>query len=179
MSNSLRDQLLQAGFTDNSPKPAKRNKPKTQTKTKRANSPASGQQAAAAKAAKAAQVEADNAKEIAKRKQIKAAIKTLIETDGVKDFAGEIHHHYLAGSRIRTLYVSQPIRDRLIAEELVITRLNGSTWLVPTAVANNVLALNPDWAIFKASATASSDVNKNSEDDSRYAEFPVPDDLNW
>ena len=60
-----------------------------------------------------------------------------------------------------------------MAGELVITRLNGSTYLVPAETGQQVLALNPDWVVIVPSNETITD------DDDEYADYQVPDDLKW
>lgn len=76
------------------------------------------------------------------------------------------------GSRIKQLYVRELIRLRIVSGEYVITRLNGTTQLIPAAIADQIHALNPDWIVVKPAQSSDSE-------DETYAEFKVPDNLTW
>jgi len=159
--NSLRDQLLKAGFKE----PIK-----SRVKSKRRDT-----------AQKRRQIEEQRSQEktqdlakIAQRKALKEQIAALINTHKIKDIKGEVVHHYTVGSRIKQLYLSEEVHKRLIADEIVITRLNGETCLIPTGISNDILALNPDWAVYTTESQAS-----DAKVDCDYQDFPIPDDLKW
>lgn len=185
MSDSLRDQLLQAGF--NAPKEPERSKRRAPGKpgrgkhngggrngkapSRQAGKAQQGQrQAPAAQQNKAVDQEAEA--RIARRKAIKAEIKALIEGAAIKDYQGESVYRFILNNRIRELHVKEDIRQQLVDGALVITRLNGTTWLVPEATSEAIRGLNPDWAVVKPAP-------ESREDTGGYEDFPVPDDLLW
>lgn len=110
--------------------------------------------------------------EAARRKAIKTQIKTLIEAAAIKEFQGESVYRFILNQRIRELHVKEDIRQQLVAGSLIITRLNGTTWLVPDETSTAIRALNPDWAV----VTPAPD---GPEDNAGYEDFVVPDDLQW
>jgi len=165
MSESLRDQLLRAGFKE--PEKPKRKPGKGKSDARRKPSAAVDSQAK--KAASRQQQEAEAA---AKRKAVKAEIRALIEANRVEKFAGEVAYRYTVGSRIKQLFVNEPMHQRIVAGELVITRLNGSTQLVPPEIAEQILKINPNWAVVRPNESSGSE-------DETYADFPIPDDLQW
>jgi len=178
MSNSLRDQLVKAGLASkqsadsiNAKSRKKRHKPKSQQ----------DQQAAkAAQKAAAKKREKDKALNAAiQEKQQKAAlkgqIKALIEENAVKDYSGETTYSYIAGNKVRQLFVTEGIHTKLSADELAITRLNGKTFLVPSAIAEKIIAINPEWSVSRPAT----DSTATSEDDDTYPDYQVPDDLTW
>ena len=186
MSDSLRDQLLQAGF--NAPKEPERAKRRSGPKPTRGKQPAgkggagkpssrttgkppqANRQASALPARKPDNAEAEAV--IARRKAIKAEIKTLIEAAAIKEFQGESVYRFILNKRIRELHVKEDIRQQLVDGTLVITRLNGTTWLVPSATSLAIRELNPDWAVVTPAP-------ESAEDTSGYEDFTVPDDLQW
>lgn len=111
---------------------------------------------------------------MAEKKRIKAAIKELIEASALKDFKGETAYSFVLGKKVRQLFVNAEAHKKLSAGELVITRLNGNTQLIPLDQVEPILALNPDWAIVQNEA----DGEKPKEDD-EYKDFQIPDDLTW
>ncbi len=84
-----------------------------------------------------------------------------------------IAHSYIIGKRIKQLFVSEELREKLVEGSLVITRLNGSTYLIPAKVGEQVRALNPDWVVITPND------GSGSEADDEYADYQVPDDLTW
>ena len=78
----------------------------------------------------------------------------------------------MLNQRIRELHVRDDVRQQLVGGTLLITRLNGTTWLVPESTATAIRELNPDWVVVRP-------VAESSEDISGYEDFPVPDDLQW
>ena len=172
MSDSLRDQLLQAGFKKPAKEPAKKPQNRSQAKRKqgsgdRPKQPVKNTPKAPQKSPKAIADEA-----IAERKAIKEKIKTLIEEVQIKEFAGEVVYRFTLQNRIRELHVAEAIRTQLVDGSLTITRLNGTTRLVPTESVTQIQALNPNWAIVSG-ASASTDIEDG------YDDFPVPDDIVW
>lgn len=173
MAISLREQLIAAGFepqqkkeTKKPPrKPARKNtknsKPRhtgaTKTKQQKPASPAAEDQA------------------IEQRKQLKAQIKLLIEENKLDDWKGEIAYRYLVDKRIRELYVNEKTQQALAARELSITRLNGATYMIPSAIALQIKEINPQWSVFN-----NEPIDENAEVESEeYADFKVPDNLTW
>lgn len=174
MSESLRDQLLQAGFKKPAKEPAKKTSNHGQAKRKQIQAGQATRQQGKAHTARPSpkKPKAIADEQAAQRKAIKDKIKTLIEEVQVKDFAGETAYRYTLQNRIRELHVSEAIRTQLIDGSLTITRLNGSTKLIPSDSATKIQLLNPDWAIV-SSTSASSDAEDG------YDDFPVPDDIIW
>ena len=175
MSDSLRDQLLKAGFSKPKADPTKPKQRKS-PHPKRLRSPnktgphpnAQRRQSVDSTQAKQATLDAT----VAQRKQQKAQIKTLIEATAIKDFKGEIVYRFTLQKRIRELHISENTHKQLVADELVITRLNGSTYLVPAKTGQEIILINPDWAI-----VVPTDASTDTSED--YNDFPVPDDLQW
>ncbi len=176
MGDSLRDQLVKAGLANKASANALNAKSRKKHKDKKPHSAAD----AAAKRAAAEKRERDralNAELEAKkaRTALKAQIKQLIETNALSDYRGELTFNYVSGGKIRPLFVTQKVHDELAADNIAITRLNGKTWLIPVDTGEQVLKLNPDWAVFRP---AQDKTDEKSPDDP-YAGFDVPDDLTW
>lgn len=199
MTDSLRDQLLQAGFKEKTPKKDSGGKKTGGTKNggtkngrtnngttkkgatkkgaqkhtgKSPSTKPSGPGKRSKAAEEAAEVAAHEAKKLAEKKAVKEKIRTLIEEHQIKDHAGDVAYSYQVGSRVRQMFVKQEYQTKLSAGELVITRLNGNTLLIPPETAEKVLALNSDWAIIKID-------DQSTETDPDYADYQIPDDLNW
>jgi len=161
MSDSLRDQLKQAGFVEKTPKP----RPKKKPNTKHKKSGGAAKQAAVEEAAKKAEAEKTA------RKAQKAKISDIIEKTQIKKFEGDSVYSYTLDKKIRQIHVTDEARTKLIAGDWVITRLNGSTYLIPDENGKAILEINPQWVV------VSSKDDDSSTDE--YNDFPVPDDLQW
>jgi len=169
MSDSLRNQLLQAGFTETEKKKPNNKKPG------QSNSKSASSHQQRGKDTRRAQQKLEQADKeaalVAERKATKATIKTLIEESQITEFAGESVYRFVLGTRIRELYVSDKVREKLNDGSYVITRLNGNTKIVPSETATAIEAINPDWAIVTKT--------QGDDDDTEYENFKVPDDLQW
>jgi uncharacterized protein YaiL (DUF2058 family) len=176
MSDSLRDQLLQAGFKKPAKEPAKKTPNRGQAQHRQSHGEQSKPQQKSKHAAREREPQtspkAIAAAAVAERKAIKDKIKTLIEEVQIKEFAGEVVYRFTLQNRIRELHVAEAIRTQLVDGSLTITRLNGTTRLVPSEAVPKIQALNPNWAIV-SSSSASSDTEDG------YDDFPVPDDIVW
>jgi uncharacterized protein YaiL (DUF2058 family) len=175
MSDSLRDQLIAAGYKAPKEEKKKQNTGKNKKKKsgrKNARPPAAtGKKAPSGKQPSAG---TGNEAEIAERKKLKAEIKTLIDAAKLSDWKGETVYRYLVDSRIRELYVKDEVQNRLAARELAITRLNGDTYVVPRDTALAIRKINPQWSVFNLEEQTGP-VDEAEE----YSEYKVPDDLKW
>jgi len=171
MSESLRDQLLQAGFKQPAQDSKKHRRSSSKGHFQGKNSKrTSDQEKKNLESRKKAEAES-----LAKaKKETKANIKQLIESEEIKEFKGEEVYRFTLQNRIRELHVSAEIRQRLIEGTLCVTRLNGTTRVVPDHLIQKITALNPDWAIVRHDNEAA-----GSNDTDGYEDFPIPDDLTW
>ncbi len=173
MSDSLREQMLKAGFKET---PGKKKK-ETHSKSKKKNTkpPRTNQNELVQKSGPSSLERANIAKReaVAERKRIKAQIKAIIEAAKIEQTTGESVYSYLVGKRIKQMFVSESIQKQLVDGVLVITRLNGSTYLIPAETGEQVLALNPDWVVIVPADETTTDGNDD------YADYQVPDDLKW
>ena len=208
MADSLRDQLIAAGF--DAPKKEARKKPKSGTgagSDKRSGNKPSGRKpnkhqatgkpqrgpGHSAKNSKASSstskggsrnstgnrnnTSSDNEAKIEERKKLKAKIKTLIDDNKTETWKGETVYRYLVDKKIRELYVSEELHPKLTAREVAITRYNGETFIVPRETGKEINEINPQWSVFNLEKEETTTDAEKLEGD--YAEFQVPDDLQW
>lgn len=90
---------------------------------------------------------------------------------------GETPYHFVKGSRIKRIYVTEAQRDRLASGELAVAAMKGRHYLVPMSVAEEIRGLIP--AYFVAMGASHTPAGDGSDIDEEYAEFQVPDDLTW
>lgn len=199
MADSLKDQLLKAGFkqTETAAKREQKGRKSSPAKNRRKGSgehSAQNKSGASADQSKsqpgrhsgrnpAAKKNTSSASRLdatadpaaaAEKKRIKAAIKELIEESALKEFKGEIAYSYVLGNKVRQVFVNEKAHKSLSAGEVIITRLNGNTHLIPDELAAKILELNPDWAVVKNQPET--DANPA---DGEYKDYKIPDDLNW
>ncbi len=184
MSISLRDQMVQIGLataeqaeaavTAKKKVPPQKGKPKPKKKN-----PARAKKAPQKPDAKVvSEREQEEAIQLAKRKEVKAQIKALIEDNCEKEISGEVVYSYQVGDRIRQIYTTEGCRDKLAKGELAITRLNRQTYLIPPLIGDQVLGLNSEWLVIYHDPNQDQTQPDMSAEDP-YKDFPVPDDLNW
>jgi uncharacterized protein YaiL (DUF2058 family) len=176
MSSSLRDQLVKAGLASKQSADSQNAKSRKKHKKPALKTAAD----VAAKKAADAKREKDKTLNAALREKqrktaVKSQIKDLIEQHAVANYLGEIGYSYISGTKVRKLFVQQIIHEKLSSDQLAITRLNGKTYLVPVAITDRILTLNPAWSVNRPG----SDSGESIDDDSPYSDFQVPDDLNW
>ena len=138
MSDSLKDQLLKAGFKETrssgaGKKAAKKNSGKAAgKKNRKQHSRAQQSTTKPSPGTSTAEGKQDTPTDatIAEKKRVKAAIKELIEASALKEFKGETAYSFVLGKKVRQLFVNEEAHKKLSAGELVITRLNGNTQLI-------------------------------------------------
>jgi len=183
MADSLREQLIAAGLAPPVEEKKKRpNRGSDKRKRPPAGKPAAKNRGKNAgnrqpkKSAASADSEKAAAEEIEARKKLKAQIKTIIEAARIEKWQGDVPYRYQVGTKLRELYVTEDLQKQLAAREMAITRLNGSTYIVPAATATEIVALNPLWTVFNCDQETTA---KQDKDDGDYSQFEVPDDITW
>ncbi|MGR5092149.1 DUF2058 domain-containing protein [Vibrio maritimus] len=168
---SLQEQMLKAGLVNEKKlKKAKKGSKKSRVQAREAK--------AAVEENKAAQKERDQ--ELNKQrdeaklsKEIKAQVKQLITLNTIALGDGDIKYNFTDGTLVKSLYVTQEIRDQLSKGNLSIARLEESYAVIPTVVAKKIAERDQETVI-------ENDVKEEVvEEDDPYAQYVVPDDLMW
>lgn len=177
-SQSLQDQLRKAGLaSDKQGKKSKWGKVSRQTKKERQQEP---QQTEAQKAAekalaeKAARAEALNREkqDEAKRRAMAAEIRQIIDSNAIALPEEGEPYHFSDQGKIRSILVTEKLRDQLAKERCRVVRFNDQYRVVPQDAAEKIRQRDPEAVV----DTSSSD---SETDDEYYARFEVPDDLIW
>lgn len=189
MKNALQEQLLKAGLAteDQMIKPRKKpgkpaSRPSRKPKGKpgkppksRTARPSSQSDLAAAYAARQ-RAEKEEAEQKRRAKAMKKANRAKIRQmtlEHCKNIAeAEIPFQFMVGSNIKKVYVTAEQRNQLLAGELQITFQDGRRCLIPTETATRIHELDPGKLIINPAT-----VEDQHDDD--YADFKVPDDLDW
>jgi uncharacterized protein YaiL (DUF2058 family) len=189
MALSLQEQLLKAGLADK-----KKAKQVRQQKNKQAKAQKNHNvvQTNEAKLAAEKLIEAKKSKDRelnkktkqeAEKKALVAQIKQLIEANKQPKFAGskreeEVVCNFTDGTLIKRMYVSQSTQKQISQGKLAIVKLNDGYELVPMPVANKIAERDEAIVVYRADNISDAD-QKSSENDDWYADYDIPDDLNW
>jgi uncharacterized protein len=108
---------------------------------------------------------------------LRKRVHTMIADATIAREEAEVPYHFVKGSRVKRLYVTQEQRDQLAAAQLAVAAMKGRHYLIPMAVAKEVKALIPPY--FIAMGNSQDPVDADTEVDDEYADYQVPDDLMW
>lgn len=178
--SSLQEQLLKAGLADkkraNQIKQEKRKKAKQQPKGHKAEDELK-QQIEAEKRKKAEQDRALNERRQAelKAKEQRAKVKQMMQHHAVSDYTGDSVYNYQAGSVAKSLKVSASIKQSIINGTLAICAMDNTVYLVPDGIARKLQELEPDVVLVMHDR----DGEQVVDDDDPYAQYVIPDDLEW
>jgi uncharacterized protein YaiL (DUF2058 family) len=194
MGGSLQDQLLKSGLVTEDqlrdarerPRPSGQNRrgagPGRQHKGKgkgkgkgRSNGrrPASAASRNDAAEQAARTKEAEESAERALRKRVHGMIADNTEARE----EGETAYHFVKGSRVKRIYVTEDQRARLAEGALAVAAMKGKHYLIPMPVAREIRELIPEY--FVAMGESHKPSESGAEVDDEYADFQVPDDLTW
>ena len=182
MAQSLQEQLLKAGLTDEKTvkqaNKAKRKQKKQQRRSKEKPVDELKEQAAQALAEKAQRsrelAQQQNAQ--AEKKAIAAQIRQLIELNKQSRQGADIPYNFTDGKHIKKLFVNAQMQVHLANGKLAIVKLGESYELVPGPVAEKVSQRDPDRVILHNDSAA---VAIEDAEDDPYADYKIPDDLMW
>ncbi len=185
MKNVLQEQMLKAGLVteeqvDKANRPARRRPPRGGKKSSGKRQGAAGRQRrsqeeidlARAYAARRAEEKREAARkkaEAEQRRKNREKVARLIRDNMLDNSQGEVEYQFIIGSTIKKIWVTPEQRQGLLNGELGVTFLGGKRCLIPVAVAEEILRLDPKKAIALVSPEA----------DDGDGEFAVPDDLIW
>lgn len=177
---SLQEQLMKAGLIDKKKvKVANQEKSKQQkierrtgvqsvNETKEAALEAQRQQAERARQLNAQRDAAAAGKAVA------AQITQMVLQNRQPKGNGDIAYNFTIGTKIERIYVSEKVRDHLVAGRLAIVAHNGGFELVPKVIADKIAERAPD-SVVRVSKAAATDV----QEDDPYADYKIPDDFTW
>ena len=185
MAKSLQEQLLEAGLV--SRQKAQQNK---QAKHKQARRQRAGDSAAASAAEEARRLArvADEEKrardlernrlrdERAQRRALTAEIEQIVTANRADRVPGDEVFQFVDGGKVKRVYVRPDVHAGLTAERLRVVRLRRGYAVVADEVARRIAERDPMAVVSRAQDTA---VASAEEVDEYYAQFEIPDDLQW
>lgn len=189
MALSLQEQLLKAGLTDKKKAKQVRQQKNKQAKDQKNHNVVQTNEAKLvaeklieAKKAKDRELN-QKTKQEAEKKALVAQIKQLIEANKQPKFAGgrreeEVVCNFTDGTLIKRMYVSPTTQKQISQGKLAVVKLNEGYELVPMPVANKIAQRDETCVVYRADNISDED-QKSSEENDWYAEYDIPDDLNW
>ncbi len=180
MANALQDQLLKAGLVNDKQikKAQKEQRKESRQGARQKGGAAEDRQGVRQQATE--KVERDRELnrlriEASEQKAIAAQVKQLVEAHRVPAGDGEVPYKFADEGKVKTLDVTESIRQQIVRGRLAIVRSDGRYELVPSDVAEKIRVRSATHLILwnQAPTTAA-----DSADD-EYAAYVVPDDLIW
>jgi uncharacterized protein YaiL (DUF2058 family) len=176
---SLQEQLLKAGLADKN-KAKKINQDKAQQKKIERRTGEQSVDEVKAAVLEQQRQSAERARELnaqrdaaAQQKAIKAQIAQMVQQNRQPKGNGDIAYNFTFGTKIERIYVSEAVRQHLIAGRLAIVGLEGAFELVPKVFAGKIAERDPAIVVF------AKQVSNEVDEEDPYAAFKIPDDLMW
>ncbi len=177
MSKSLQDQLLNAGLANKNQlkkvKSEKRKQRKTNANVVNENK-RSAEQARQEKIARDRELNQQKQQQ-AEQRAVAAQIKQLIEQNRQPQDQDGTAYHFSDNNHVKTIYISDHIREQLSKGKLAIVKLNKVYELVPTQIAEKISQRDSSYIV----QILDKETDSKMSDDDPYADFQVPDDLMW
>ncbi|NOT12984.1 MAG: DUF2058 domain-containing protein [Methylococcaceae bacterium] len=177
---SLQEQLLKSGLvTSAQAKSVNSDKLKQARQQRSNNSVADDEVKRLALKAQAEKIERDRElnlqrKQQEEQKQIAAQVKQLIEQNRHDLVDDGLPYKFIDNNKIKTLYVSETMRDSIASGRLAIVKLGKKYEVVSAEAAEKIKARNAASVIVLNDSLPSTETK-----DDPYAAFQVPDDLMW
>lgn len=178
---SLQDQLLKSGLVSSAQaKNAKSEKRKQVQQQHKNNVKAVDEAKELVQQAQAEKAERDRElnqliKQREEQKHLTAQVKQLIELNKQLKDADGLAYHFNDNNKIKTLYVSEIMREQIIRGRLAIVKLGESYEVVAGEVAKKISVRDAGSVIVHNALIDTAVDNK----DDPYADYQIPDDLMW
>ncbi|MDD1626648.1 MAG: DUF2058 domain-containing protein [Methylococcaceae bacterium] len=179
---SLQEQLLKSGLVSSAHAKSAKSDKRKQTQQQRQNNVTVVDEAKElVKKAQAEKAERDRElNQIRKvqedQKHLIAQVKQLIELNRQPKDADGLAFHFNDHNKVKTLYVSETMRDQIIRGKLAVVRLGASYEVVSSEVAKKISLRDAASVIVHNELMATSTIDNN---DDPYAGYQIPDDLMW
>lgn len=184
MGNALRDQLLKAGLVNEKQvkKAVKEKQKDTQRQHGQGKTTAQEEDKRRAQQAQAEKIERDRLlnqqrQEQAERKAIAAQIRQLVEQNLQAKGAGDTPYNFIDGGKVKRLYLSDKVRERVAQGQLAIIRLDNGYELVPLETAEKISERDASCVVVLNAPKRQAAETPPADDP--YAQYQIPDDLIW
>ena len=111
--------------------------------------------------------------EVAKEKEVQGQIRQIIKQNLI-EIEGDHSFHFVDNKKIKKIYVSKQIVEGLGNGKMAIVKQDEQYFVVPAKAASQIQERKAESLIL-----LNSSVIKELDPDDPYAEFPIPDDLEW
>jgi hypothetical protein len=178
---SLQDQLLKSGLVSSAQaKTAKSDKRKQTEQQRKNNITVVDEAKELAQRAQAEKAERDRElnqliKHQEEQKHLLAQVKQLIELNKQPKDSDGVAYHFNDNNKVKTLYVSEAMREQIIRGRQAIVKLGESYEVVLSDVAKKI-SLRDAASVIVNNEPDTGDVDKK---DDPYADYQIPDDLMW
>jgi len=178
-NQSLQDQLLNAGLTSKTKVKQLRAEKRKQTKKQQHNKvDIVNESRQLVEETKAKQLVKDKLlndqrNKEAEEKQIKNQIIQLINLNKLAKDDNGIAYNFTDNNKVKTLYINEDTRDKVIAGKLAIVKNKSLYEIVPAQVAEKIK--QRDEKIIIVLFTDKTELNENDD----YQGYEIPDDLMW
>ena len=178
---SLQDQLLKSGLVSSAQAKTAKSDKRKQTEQQRKNNITIVDEAKElVQKAQAEKAERDRELNLLKKQQeeqkhLIAQVKQLIELNKQPKDPDGVAYHFNDNNKVKTLYVSETMRDQIIRGRLAIVKLGDSYEVVSSDVAKKISLRDAGSVIVNNEPGAGEVDNK----DDPYADYQIPDDLMW
>jgi uncharacterized protein YaiL (DUF2058 family) len=113
----------------------------------------------------------------AEKKALYAQVRQLVEQNRQPKGEGDTPFNFVDRGKVKRLYVSDSARQRIVAGQLAIVRLEKEYELVPAETAEKIHARIAECVV--VFNTPKQPLTPEIKPDDPYAKFQVPDDLMW
>ncbi len=178
---SLQEQLLKSGLVSSAhAKSAKSDKHKQVQQQRNNNVKVVDEAKELVKKAQAEKIERDRELnqlrvQYEEQKHLLAQVKQIIELNKLPKDPDGLAYHFADNNKIKTLYVSETMREQIIRGKLAIVRLGEVYEVVSSDVAEKIIVRHIASVIVDNEHLA---IDVKKEDDP-YANYQIPDDLIW
>ncbi|MDN4501195.1 DUF2058 domain-containing protein [Alteromonadaceae bacterium BrNp21-10] len=118
------------------------------------------------------------AKAKAFEKEVVAQIKQLIDVNKQPKGKGDIACNFTDNGKIKHMYVNEKTQKHISQGRLAIVKFQGGYQLVPMPVADKIAQRDASLVVYRVDQVE--EVSKLSEEEQDwYADYDIPDDLNW
>ena len=111
--------------------------------------------------------------EAAKEREVQGQIRQIIRQN-LMEVKGDIPFHFVDNRKIKKLYVSKQIAEGLTKGKMAIVKQDAQYSVVPAKAARQIQDRKAESIMLLNSSEI-----KEPDPDDPYAEFPIPDDLEW
>jgi uncharacterized protein YaiL (DUF2058 family) len=113
------------------------------------------------------------------REMKRQSILRIIERARVDRSGAEVVHHFVRGTRIKSVYFTPEQRESFMQGELVVVAFAGRQSVIPATKGDELLAIDSQLLIHRESANSNGAGSADGESSADDGYPPVPDDITW